>query len=214
MENRITDRSPERIPDEEVDLRENPSAIELCEEVKRLTAETREALLEQALAVSNEKCNGLILQLNARVTDLTRQVRSVKWMNEELASSLKDDAEKLTKEMKEENRNMLASMRITLQRITETVTKIQEIINTTMARATDEAGELLKEKVTEAADSAAFTIGEHSKALTKKVEALGKEVERAKDDIRFERGFRKFFFWVTPVLLLAQAIMTAMLLLR
>lgn len=62
MENRITGRSPERIPDEEVDLTENPSAIELCEEVKRLTAETREALLEQALAVSNEKCNGLILQ--------------------------------------------------------------------------------------------------------------------------------------------------------
>lgn len=214
MENRITGLSPQPITEDEVDLTENVPAAELCEEVKRLTTETREALLEQALAVSNEKCNGLILQLNARVTDLTRQVRSVKWMNEELASSLKDDAEKLTKEMKEENRNMLASMRITLQRITETVTKIQEIINTTMARATDEAGELLKEKVTEAADSAAFTIGEHSKALTKKVEALGKEVERAKDDIRFERGFRKFFFWVTPVLLLAQAIMTAMLLLR
>ena len=83
-----------------------------------------------------------------------------------------------------------------------------------MARATDEAGELLKEKVTEAADSAAFTVGEPSNALTKKVEALGKGVERAPDDIRFERGFRKFFFWVTPVLLLAQAIMTAMLLLR
>ena len=66
MENRITGRSPERIPDEEVDLTENPSAIELCEEVKRLTAETREALLEQALAVSNEKCNALISRLNAR----------------------------------------------------------------------------------------------------------------------------------------------------
>ena len=214
MENRITGRSPERISDEEEDLTENPSAIELCEEVKRLTAETREALLEQALAVSNEKCNGLILQLNARVTDLTRQVRSVKWMNEELASSLKDDAEKLTKEMKEENRNMLASMRITLQRITETVTKIQEIVNTTMAKATDEAGELLKERVTEAADSAAETLDEHSKALTKKVEALEKEVERAKDDIRFERGFRKFFFWLTPALLLLQSVMTAMLLLK
>lgn len=214
MENRITGRSPERIPDEEVDLTENPSAIELCEEVKRLTAETREALLEQALAVSNEKCNALISRLNARVTDLTRQVRSVKWMNEELASSLKDDAEKLTKEMKEENRNMLASMRITLQRITETVTKIQEIVNTTMAKATDEAGELLKERVTEAADDAAFIIDEHSKALTKKVEELQKEVNKAREDIRLERGFRKFFFWVTPVLLLAQAIMTAMLLLR
>ena len=214
MENRITGRSPERIPDEEVDLRENPSAIELCEEVKRLTAETREALLEQALAVSNEKCNGLILQLNARVTDLTRQVRSVKWMNEELASSLKDDAEKLTKEMKEENRNMLASIRITLQRITETVTKIQEIVNTTMAKATDEAGELLKERVTEAADDAAFIIDEHSKVLTKKVEELQKEVNKAREDIRLERGFRKFFFWVTPALLLLQSVMTVMLLLR
>ena len=214
MENRITGRNPERIPDEEVDLTENPSAIELCEEVKRLTAETREALLEQALAVSNEKCNGLILQLNARVTDLTRQVRSVKWMNEELASSLKDDAEKLTKEMKEENRNMLASMRITLQRITETVTKIQEIVNTTMGKATDEAGELLKERVTEAADSAAETLDEHAKSMKKKVEALEKEVERAKDDIRFERGFRKFFFWLTPALLLLQSVMTAMLLFR
>ena len=214
MENRITGKSPEPITESEVDLTENVPAAELCEEVKRLTAETREALLEQALAVSNEKCNGLILQLNARVMDLTRQVRSVKWMNEELASSLKDDAEKLTKEMKEENRNMLASMRITLQRITETVTKIQEIVNTTMAKATDEAGELLKERVTEAADSAAETLDEYAKSMKKKVEALEKEVEIAKDDIRFERGFRKFFFWVTPVLMLAQCVMTAILLLR
>ena len=214
MENRITGLSPQPITEDEADLTENVPAQELCEEVKRLTAETREALLEQALAVSNEKCNGLILQLNARVTDLTRQVRSVKWMNEELASSLKDDAEKLTKEMKEENRNMLASMRITLQRITETVTKIQEIVNTTMAKATDEAGELLKERVSEASDDAAFIIDEHSKALTKKVEELQKEVKRAKDDIRFERGFRKFFFWLTPALLLLQSVMTAMLLLR
>ena len=214
MENRITGLSPQPITEDEVDLTENVPAQELCEEVKRLTAETREALLEQALAVSNEKCNGLILQLNARVTDLTRQVRSVKWMNEELTSSLKDDAEKLTKEMKEENRNMLASMRITLQRITETVTKIQELINTTMGKATDEAGELLKERVTEAADDAAFTIDEHSKALAKKVEELQKEVNKAKEDIRLERGFRKFFFWVTPVLMLAQAVMTAILLLR
>lgn len=83
-----------------------------------------------------------------------------------------------------------------------------------MAKATDEAGELLKERVTEAADSAAFTIDEHSKALTKKVEELQKEVQKAREDIRLERGFRKFFFWVTPVLMLAQCVMTAILLLR
>ena len=214
MENRITGRSPERISDEEVDLRENPSAIELCEEVKRLTAETREALLERALAVSNEKCNGLILQLNARVTDLTRQVRSVKWMNEELASSLKDDAEKLTKDMKEDNRNLLSSLRITLQRITETVTEIQRQISTTMAKATDEATALLKERITLAADDASKVIDAHAKELTKKVQSLEKEVDKAKEEIYYERGFRKFFFWLTPALLLAQSIMTAMLLLR
>ena len=198
MENRITGRSPERIPDEKVDLTENPSAIELCEEVKRLTAETREALLEQALAVSNEKCNGLILQLNARVTDLTRQVRSVKWMKEELASSLKDDAEKLTKEMKEENRNMLASMRITLQRITETVTKIQEIVNTTMAKATDEAGELSKERVTEAADDAAFTIDEHAKSMKKKVEALEKKCIKLRKIYAWSAVFANSSFGLRP----------------
>ena len=83
-----------------------------------------------------------------------------------------------------------------------------------MAKATDEAGELLKERVTEAADDVVFIIDEHSKALTKKVEELQKEVNKAKEDIRLERGFRKFFFWLTPALLLLQSVMTAMLLLR
>ena len=146
MENRITGRSPERISDEEVDLTENPSAIELCEEVKRLTAETREALLEQALAVSNEKCNALISRLNALVEDLTQQVRSVEWTNDALVMRLKEDVEQLTKDMKEDNRNLLSSLRITLQRITETVTEIQRQISTTMAKATDEATALFRTK--------------------------------------------------------------------
>lgn len=83
-----------------------------------------------------------------------------------------------------------------------------------MAKATDEAGELSKERVTDAADDAAFTIDEHAKSMKKKVEALEKEVYKAKEDIRLERGFRKFFFWVTPALLLLQSVMTVMLLLR
>ena len=214
MENRITGRSPERIPDEEVDLTENPSAIELCEEVKRLTAETREALLEQALAVSNEKCNALISRLNARVEDLTQQVRSVEWTNDALVTRLKENVEQLTKDMKEDNRNLLSSLRITLQRITETVTEIQRQISTTMAKATDEATALLKERIALAADDASEVIDEHSKALTKKVEELQEEVNKAREDIRLERGFRKFFFWLTPALLLLQSVMTAMLLLR
>lgn len=119
-------------------------------------------------------------------------------MNEELASSLKDDAEKLTKEMKEENRNMLASMRITLQRITETVTKIQEIVNTTMAKATDEAGELLKERVTEAADDAAFTIDEHAKSMKKKVEALEKKCIKLRKIYAWSAVFANSSFGLRP----------------
>lgn len=213
MENRITGLSPEPITDD-VDLTENVPAAELCEEVKRLTAETREALLEQALAVSNEKCNALISRLNARVEDLTQQVRSVEWTNDALVTRLKEDVEQLTKDMKEDNRNLLSSLRITLQRITETVTEIQRQISTTMAKATDEATALLKERITLAADDASEVIDAHAKELTKKVQSLEKEVDKAREDIRLERGFRKFFFWLTPALLLAQSIMTAILLLR
>ena len=60
MENRISGKRPEPISDEEINLTDNEPAQELCEQVRILTVEAREALLQQALAVSNEKCNGLI----------------------------------------------------------------------------------------------------------------------------------------------------------
>ena len=145
---------------------------------------------------------------------MTQQVRSVEWTNDALVTRLKEDVEQLTKDMKEDNRNLLSSLRITLQRITETVTEIQRQISTTMAKATDEATALLKERITLAADDASEVIDAHAKELTKKVQSLEKEVDKAREDIRLERGFRKFFFWLTPALLLAQSIMTAILLLR
>ena len=83
-----------------------------------------------------------------------------------------------------------------------------------MAKATDEATALLKERIALATDDAAEVIDAHAKELTKKVQSLEKEVDKAKKEIYYERGFRKVFFWLTPVLLLAQGIMTAILLLR
>ena len=80
-----------------------------------------------------------------------------------------------------------------------------------MAKATDEATELLKERIALAADE---VIDAHTKELKKKVQSLEKEVDKAKEEIYYERGFRKFFFWLTPVLLIAQGILTAILLLR
>ena len=83
-----------------------------------------------------------------------------------------------------------------------------------MAKATDEATALLKERIALAADDASEVIDVHAKELTKKVQSLEKEVDKAKEEIYYERGFRKFFFWLTPVLLVAQGILTAILLLR
>ena len=44
MENRITGKRPEPITDEEINLTDNEPAQELCEQVRILTAEAREAL--------------------------------------------------------------------------------------------------------------------------------------------------------------------------
>lgn len=214
MKNRVTGKIAEAIREEEVDLRDNEPAQELCEEVRLLTSEAREGLLEQALAVSNEKCNGLVLRLNAQTEELTQQVRNVEWTNAELVRKMKEENEKQRNEQKEGSEKLLSSLKITLQRITETVTEIERQVSIATVKATEEASELLKEKVTGAADSAKITIEEHSKEITKKVQTLEKEIDRVREEIYYERGFRKLFFWITPVILLVQSILTVIMLIR
>lgn len=214
MKNRVTGKIAEAIREEEVDLRDNEPAQELCEEVRLLTSEAREGLLEQALAVSNEKCNGLVLRLNAQTEELTQQVRNVEWTNAELVRKMKEENEKQRNEQKEGSEKLLSSLKITLQRITETVTEIERQVSIATVKATEEASELLKEKVTGAADSAKITIEEHSKGITKKVQTLEKEIDRVREEIYYERGFRKLFFWMTPVILLVQSILTVIMLIR
>lgn len=209
MENRITGKSPLPIMDGEVDLSENQAAMELCEQVNLLTAEAREGLLLKALAVSNEKCNKLVSQQNALIEELTRQVKSVKWSVSELEWNLKDDNEKLLKDLQESNNNLLDNLKATIRRITEVATQIQAEINIATARATEEAAKLLNKRINEAADKAIAKIDEQAEEIQKKVNVASKEVDRLKEDIHFERGFRKFFFWATPVLLLTQTIMIA-----
>lgn len=214
MKNRVTGKIAEAIREEEVDLRDNEPAQELCEEVRLLTSEAREGLLEQALAVSNEKCNGLVLRLNAQTEELTQQVRNVEWTNAELVRKMKEENEKQRNEQKEGSEKLLSSLKITLQRITETVTEIERQVSIATVKATEEASELLKEKVTETTDCAKITIEEHSKGITKKIQTLEKEIDRVREEIYYERGFRKLFFWMTPVILLVQSILTVIMLIR
>lgn len=214
MENRITGRSPDPLTDDEVDLTDNLPAQALCEEVKQVTAQAREGLLMQALSVSNEKCNDLILTQNVRIAELTRQVKNVEWQNELLERNLNDDLKKFTKDVKESNEKLSRDLNQTLGRIMTTVSGIERQVNTATERATDSATKTLNDRVNKAADDAVFKMNQQAQSLTQKVKEAEKEIEKAKDEIAFESGFRKFFFWATPVLLLVQSVIFILLLLK
>lgn len=92
--------------------------------------------------------------------------------------------------------------------------QIQAEVSIATAKATDEASIKFNKRINEAADKALAKIDELTTETTNKVKSANKEIDGVKDDIHFERGFRKFFFWVTPILLLAQTVVSVFLLLR
>ena len=210
MINKITGERPQPIiKDEPVDLSRNPSALELCEEVKRLTAEAREAMLLQSLAISNEQCNDLVLRLNVRVEELTQQVRNVELYNERLERKLKESVEKLIDDVKGSNCKLAKEIEFSLNQITETVTEIERLVSTAMGKAIDSATKLLNDRVKDATDMAVSKINESASKLISSTEKAKKEIEKVEDGIRFESGFRKFMFWLSPVLAIAQTIALA-----
>ncbi len=212
MINKITgEHSQPVIEDEPVDLSHNTPAVELCEEVKRLTAEARESLLMQALTVSREHCNNLVLRLNVRVEELTRQVKNVEWYNEGLEKRLKENAEKLVDDVKASNYRLSKNIEFSLSQIVETVTEIEKIVNTTMAKAIDSATKLLNDRVKEAIDTAVLKVNEVAEELIKETRKAKEEIENVEKEIRFESGFRRFMFWFTPVLAVAQTVLLIML---
>ena len=215
MINKITGERPQPIlQDEPVDLSHNPPALELCEEVKRLTAEAREAMLLKSLAVSNEQCNDLVLRLNVRVEELTRQVKNVEWYNERLEKKLKESVEKLIDDVKGSNCKLAKEIEFSLNQITEAVTEIEHLVSTAMGKAIDSATQLLNDRVKEATDMAVAKINEGAEGLNKELRKTKEEIQKQREEMQVEGGFRKFMFWVTPILLFAQSIAMALLLLR
>ena len=210
MINKITGERPQPIlQDEPVDLSHNPPALELCEEVKRLTAEAREAMLLKSLAVSNEQCNDLVLRLNVRVEELTLQVKNVELYNERLERKLKESVEKLIDDVKGSNHKLTKEIEFSLNQITEVVTEIERLVSTAMGKAIDSATKLLNDGVKAATDMAVSKINESASKLITSTEKAKKEIDKVKDDIYFESGFRKFMFWLSPVLAIAQTIAIA-----
>ena len=215
MINKITGERPQPIlQDEPVDLSHNPPALELCEEVKRLTAEAREAMLLKSLAVSNEQCNDLVLRLNVRVEELTQQVKNVELYNERLERKLKESVEKLIDDVKRSNHQLAKEIEFSLNQITETVTEIERLVSTAMGKAIDSATKLLNDRVKDATDMAVAKINEGAEGLNKELRKTKEEIRKQGEEMQVEGGFRKFMFWATPILLFAQSITMALLLLR
>ncbi len=215
MENKITRQSPQPIPDEEkIELSDNLPAQALCEQVDLLTAEAREGLLYKALTVSNAKCNKLVLDQNARIEELTRQVKSVKLSVYDVERSVRDENENLLKRMHQQSENMQTSIKENVRELKNLTEQIQTEVSMATAKVTDDAAKILTKRINDMADGAIEKVNASTTAIIEKVNATKQEIACVKDDIHYERGFRKFFFWTTPILLLVQTVVSVFLLLR
>jgi uncharacterized protein YbjQ (UPF0145 family) len=210
--NKITGEYPQPIiEDQPVDISRNPAILDLQEEAKRLTAEAREAMFLQALATSREQCNDLILTQNVRIAEQTQQVKNLEWSNKKLVNELKADVWLLSKEVKESNNQLSKSLNQTLGKISETVTDIERQVSTATAKATDEAVRVMKQSINKMADNAVIAVNESAGKMINEVNKAKGEIEKAKKEIRYESGFRKFMFWLSPVLAVAQTVLLIML---
>ena len=124
---------------------------------------------------------------------------------------LKENAEKLIDDVKESNYRLSKNIKFSLSQIVETVTEIEKIVNTTMAKVIDSATKLLNERVKEATDTAVLKVNESVEELIKETRKAKEEIENVEKEIRFESGFRRFMFWFTPVLAVAQTVLLIML---
>lgn len=193
MENRITGRRPQRIIDGEEEIyTNNPELIRLDSAVDELKAVTQGGLFQKALALSNEKCNNLIRQQTLLIEDLTRQVKNVKESNYENVRNLTDKVGSVTRRL-ETLINQQATMKA------ETVQEVQRV-----------ADNVIKEGI----DLFSAKVSETTEEVKDKLKDTENEIEQAKSDIHFERGFRKFLFWATPILLAFQTAISIFLLLR
>ena len=183
MENRITGKRPQPILDDEDEIiTDNQQVMELNSAVDNLLAVTQGGLLQKALALSNEKCNNLVSRLNVQVLDL--KVNDLTENNAKFVNSLKENVESVTRR---------------LERLTVNQTEMRERVTKEVQTATARAIELTITDFQKKIDESAKQVGVQLKETEK-------EIMKLKEDVSFERGFRRFLFWATPALLLVQSI--------
>ena len=119
---------------------------------------------------------------NTLILDLTASVNEIKSDNSFYAKKLSESVQGAVREIREitqDERKFKAELSQTIKsEITQTVAEAK-------AHALEQVDETLDE-------------------VRQQLKATAQEIERERGDMKIERGFRKFLFWATPVLLLAQ----------
>ena len=155
-------------------------------------AETENGLLKEALAISNEKCNGLISKQNMLIADLTTSVNEIKSDNIFYLKRQSENVQSAVKEIRE---------------ITQDERKFKEEINQTIK---SEIGRTVADAKAHALEQVDETLSE----IKEQLKSTAKEIEREREDMKLVHDVRKFMFWATPVLLFVQTITLIFLLLN
>lgn len=163
---------------ERKDTGETPAPLMRLQEMnEKDKKDIQTALLKEALAISNERSNSLI----------ERQNKLIEGMRSDIAMTEFELTETTEKAVREIKATAAKSERL------------NESIEAQVRKAVLTSANELKAEILASAD----------KALTETREELKKtekQIQKQREDMRMESGFRKFLFWATPVLLLAQTI--------
>ena len=137
--------------------------------------ETENGLLKEALAISNERSNSLIEQQNKLIEGMRSDIAMTKF-------ELMETTEKAVRDIK--------TSAAKTERLNENIA--MQVRKAVLTSANDMKAEML------------LSVKETLSKTQEEIKQTEKAIEKQREDMRMESGFRKFLFWATPVLLLAQ----------
>jgi len=167
---------------------EDLEEIEFEKRSEELHRMTDNQLLKEILTKSDKKCNALIDRQNTLIEDLTMTVSDLESANAKNARELKESVSSAVVEIK----SLQAETRSLNNRVATETSQAIKRATTTLEN------ELRNTIQTQSAEVFA--------EVKKELDESKKLLESTREELRVERGFRKFLFWATPILLLAQTI--------
>ena len=139
--------------------------------------EIQTALLKEALAISNERSNSLIERQNKLIEDIHSNITL---MGMDLTITI-DKAVQAIRAEKEKTEKLNENIAM----------QVRKVVSTS---ANDMKAEML------------LSVKDILSKTQEEIRKTEKSIEKQREDMRMESGFRKFLFWATPILLLAQTI--------